>query len=217
MKTRFWADCYKKLRLPYLILASLSCFILLFASCKSSSVSADNEIIAYSIRLSDEKMKAGLPWQAVDIYERAYGEVKDYRLIYNEAVVFAKMGYYPEAVWFLESALKDFPENKDVFLPALASFYALNGQNKEAKSTYETYLDDHKNDKITETEYMKFCYKNSYMGEAYNAAIHLWDQKEYNKDVVDVLYAIDKKQWHVMKQLFPDKEPEDTPEEQEKP
>ncbi len=197
----------KPLRIPapagVLLLLVLLC--LSFTSCKTTgnNTPRENEIVSYSIRLAEEKVRRGLPWQAIEIYETAFKEADDWRLLYNEALVYSKMGYYPNAVELLERVRDEWEETESTW-PALASIYALNGQDREAKQQYESYLRNHRDDKTVLEAYMSFCFRCRYYGEAYNAALDLWNMQVFKKEVVDVLYSVDEAQWGAVRRLFPD-------------
>ena len=174
-------------------------------SCSTTKSNKVEQLVATTIKLADEKLKRNLPWQAIDVYEKAYAKIPDYRLLFNEALVYGKMERYVDSVFLCDEGIEKFDDEKNSFIKAKAFYLKKSGMNKDAKATYELYLENVPDDNNVRTEYMIFCKDNNYIDEAFESATYLWENKVYNSDVVEILHSVEPDKWEVMLKVFPPK------------
>ena len=174
MKRRFWVE-----------LSALILILLAFVSCRTADSNA-NEILKSSIDLATAYAKAGDYDSAIDVYDRAWSQLEDYRILYNKAMTLAAAGRYPQAIGICREGIEKFPSIM-AFRTALASFLETGGMIDECCTELEEIL---VLDPYNSTLRLKLMNLLHEKGNTLRAKFHaevLWNQGTINKDTVKVL------------------------------
>ena len=151
----------------------------MFVSCRTADTNA-NEILKASIDLATEYSKAGEYDKAIDVYDRAWSQLQDYRILYNKAMTLAACGRYSQAIIVCREGIEIFPMIM-AFRTALASF------SDADTSVLEEILELDPYNFAIRLKLMNLLFENGDTERAkYHASI-LWDQGTINADTAKVL------------------------------
>lgn len=160
-------------------LTVLFLILMVFVSCRTAETNA-NEILKASIDLATEYAKAGEYDKAIDVYDRAWSQLEDYRLLYNKAMTLAACGRYSQAIIVCREGIEKFPMIM-AFRTALASF------SDSDTAVLEQILELDPYNSVIRLKLMNLLYQNGDTERAkYHASI-LWDQGTINADTAKVL------------------------------
>ena len=174
MKRRFWVE-----------LTALILILLAFVSCRTADSNA-NEILKSSIELATAYSKAGRYDEAIDVYDRAWSQLEDYRILYNKALTLAACGRYSQAIEVCRQGVESFPSIM-AFRTALASFLETEDRIDECCTELEEILVLDPYNSTLRLKLMKLLYEKGNIIRAKHHASVLWDQGTINKDTVKVL------------------------------
>ena len=174
MKRRFSAE-----------LIALFLILVVFVSCRTADSNA-NEILKSSIDLASAYAKAGDYEMAVDVYDRAWSQLEDYRILYNKAMTVAASGRYPQAINICQEGIDRFPSIM-AFRTALVSFLETEGRINDCCRAIEKILTIDPYNSVLRIKLMNMLYgKGDIQRAEYHASV-LWDQGKINKDVAKIL------------------------------
>ncbi len=160
-------------------LIALFLILMVFVSCRTADTNA-NEILKASIDLATEYSKAGEYDKAIDVYDRAWSQLEDYRILYNKAMTLAACGRYSQAIIVCREGVEKFPMIM-AFRTALASF------SDTDTTVLEEILELDPYNSVIRLKLMNILYENGDIERAkYHASI-LWDQGTINADTAKVL------------------------------
>jgi len=174
LKRRFWVE-----------LTALILILLAFVSCRTADSNA-NEILKSSIDLATAYAKAGDYDSAIDVYDRAWSQLEDYRILYNKALTLAADGRYPQAIEVCRKGIDKYPSIM-AFRTALVSFLETEGRINECCRELEMILELDPYNSTLRLKLMNLLYeKGDTIKAKYHASV-LWDQGKINKDTAKVL------------------------------
>ena len=166
-------------------LTALILILLAFVSCRTADSNA-NEILKSSIDLATAYAKEGRYDEAIDVYDRAWSQLADYRILYNKAMTLAACGRYPQAIVACRDGVGRFPEIM-AFRTALASFLETEGRINECCKVLEEILVLDPYNSTLRLKLMNMLYeKEDTVRAKYHAEV-LWNQGTINADTAKVL------------------------------
>lgn len=175
MKRRFSAE-----------LIAIFLVLMVFVSCRTAESNA-NEILKSSIDLASAYAKAGEYDKAIDVYDRAWSQLEDYRILYNKAMTIAASGKYPQAINTCQEGIDRFPSIM-AFRTALVSFLETEGRVNDCIRALERLVAIDPYNSVMRIKLMNMLYEKGDIQRAKYHASVLWDQgKTDNKDVAKVL------------------------------
>jgi len=160
-------------------LIALFLILSVFVSCRTADSNA-NEILKSSIDLATAYAKAGEYDKAIDVYDRAWSQLEDYRLLYNKAMTLAACGRYSQAIIVCREGVQRFPMIM-AFRTALASFLETDS------SVFEEILELDPYNSAIRLKLMNMLYEGGDIERARYHASFLWDQGTINADTTKVL------------------------------
>ena len=170
-------------------------------SCRSTEGTGHDEIVKTSIDLANAYAEKGMFEQALETYDLALNQVKDYRLSYNRALCYAYMGDYEGAASLMEEAKEIYPET-DKFEEAEIKLWKKAGKIEKVEEIYLERLSIDENDTESRLSLAKLFSENGEKPEAYEQALILWDQNVFEEDVVSILYEYDNETWKNVMSMF---------------
>ena len=174
MKRRFSAE-----------LIAIFLILLVFVSCRTADSNA-NEILKSSIDLASAYAKAGEYDKAIDVYDRAWSQLADYRILYNKAMTIAASGRYPLAINTCQEGIDRFPSIM-AFRTALVSFLEIEGRVNDCCRAIEKILTIDPYNYAMRIKLMNMLYEKGDVLKAKHHASVLWEQGKVDKNVAKIL------------------------------
>lgn len=175
-------------------LVNLLIILLLFVSCSTVSVSDSEQIVSTAITLADALEKRGEYESAIQTYEKAYSSAKDYRLIYNLAILQGKTGDLQKAAETSLKAFADFP-SRISFLENATKFYELDKDYENAQQVYLKILELNPYSSGNALKLISLYEQMNNSDKAYELALEMWNKGLMNSSFLDILVRYDAETW----------------------
>lgn len=173
--------------------AVLILLMVLSVSCRTAESNA-NEILKSSIDLASAYASAGQYDKAVNVYDRAYAQLRDYRILYNKAMTLAACKNYSEAVLVCRQGIDSYPMVM-AFRTALVSFLETEGKFDECRSEILAMLELDPYNTVQRKHLIELFLQDGDTQQAYEHAQILWNQGIMDAETVSALYQGDEERW----------------------